>query len=153
MTHGVSLSNNLQYSPASTPQYHSAYGKRGPHSLPTPPASQPQPRPNGQTHALNTPPQFDPISSVGRALQTVPPNGHIVTDPSSHIKLTAKQPRDPNTSDREKCRDDSTSLHPSNPIHVSSPPAPQTKGVVIGLTLPELSETLGEQLAALIEFG
>lgn len=62
--------------------------------------------------------------------------GHTVTD------LSPDSP--PN---RVRCGD-----NPGDPIHISSPPL-QTDEVVMGLTLPELSGTIGEQLATLIKFG
>ncbi|KAK3362399.1 hypothetical protein B0T25DRAFT_594906 [Lasiosphaeria hispida] len=77
--------------------------------------------------------------------QAVPPNGYTIT--------TTKRSADPSPLDRERREDSGAGLYPSDPIHVSSPPALETERVVAGLTLPELSGTVEEQLAALIEFG
>ncbi|KAK1752912.1 hypothetical protein QBC47DRAFT_431058 [Echria macrotheca] len=128
---------------------------RGPRSLPTPPAPQPQTWPNSQTHALNGTihPQFDPSTSKGIALcQAVLLNDHIVTDPSPGMQFTANRPRDGNRPDRERCGDNGAGLQ-DDPTYVPSPPAPQAEGVVPGLTLPELSGTVEEQLETLIDFG
>jgi len=115
-------------------------GSLRPRSLPTPPASQPQTLPNSQTYALDgtVHPQFDPSPPTEIALhQAVPLNGHL----------------SPDSPDRERRGDVRTGLHPDYPIHVSSSPTPQTEGVAAGLTLPELSRTVREQLATLIKFG
>lgn len=81
--------------------------------------------------------QFSPSPSAGIALhQAVPVYGHTVTD------LSPNSP--PN---RVRCGD-----NPGDPIHISSPPL-QTNEVVMGLTLPELSRTIREQLAILIKFS
>ncbi|KAK0624370.1 hypothetical protein B0T14DRAFT_565647 [Immersiella caudata] len=109
----------------------------------TPPASQPQTQLNDQTHALNgTVHPRDPSVSAGIALhQAVLPNGHTVTTAKLH------RDRSPN---RERREDNDAGLRPGDPIHVSSSPGLQTE---MGLTLPELSGTFTEKLAALIEFG
>ncbi|KAK0736332.1 hypothetical protein B0T21DRAFT_348412 [Apiosordaria backusii] len=50
------------------------------------------------------------------------------------------------------CNASSRGDDPGDPIHISSPPL-QTEGVIMGLTLPELSGNIGEQLTTLIKFG
>ncbi|KAK3331535.1 hypothetical protein B0H66DRAFT_528870 [Apodospora peruviana] len=110
-----------------------------PHLLPTPPASQSQTQPNRSTRtALHQP---------------VPPSTHTVTDRSPDIQFTAKGPRDRSPLGRERRGDNGAGLHPGDPVYVSSPPAPQTKGIIAGLVLPDLCGAVEEQLAALISFG